>query len=314
VFLGTPAFAVPSLEALVRLRDRRVIDLMAVVTQPDRPGHRGRITPPPVKEKALALGIRVIQPEPLLGDGPRWNTSAMWDAVLHLHPHALVWAAYGGIVPKRLIEAVHGRALNVHPSLLPRWRGPEPVAHAILAGDTTTGVTLMEATAELDAGPIVTQVETEIPPSATTGELEGILGVEGADLLERQLPVYLSGKVRPFPQPRQVTWAPKLDPKKGDLDLTRSAEELARIIRAYTPDPGAFTFFRGKRIGVSRASVVGGSPAEHGTLQIRDGVPHVAAGAGWLRLDEVKPAGKRAMSGADWARGLHDMEGARLPS
>jgi methionyl-tRNA formyltransferase len=288
---------------------------MAVVTQPDRPGHRGRITPPPVKEKALALGIRVIQPEPLLGDGPRWKTAAMWDAVIHLHPDALVWAAYGGLVPSRLIEAVHGRALNVHPSLLPRWRGSEPVAHAILAGDRTTGVTLMEATAELDAGPIVTQWESEVPPSATTGELEAILARDGADLLERQLPLYLNGRVRPFPQPPSgVTWAPTLDPKLGELDFEKPADELARIVRAYTPDPGAYTFFRGQRIAVARASAAGGSPAEHGMLRIPDGVPHVAAGAGWLRLDEVKPAGKRAMSGADWARGLRDIEGARLPS
>jgi methionyl-tRNA formyltransferase len=315
VFLGTPEFAIPSLEALVRLRDRRVIDLMAVVTQPDRPGHRGRVTPPPVKEKAKALGILVIQPEPLLGDGPRWKTAAMWDAVLHLHPDALVWAAYGGIVPKRLIEAVHGRAVNVHPSTLPRWRGAEPVAHAILAGDEMAGVTLMEATAELDAGPIITQTFGNIPPSATTGDLEAMLAQRGAELLERNLGGYLGGKLRASPQPSNgVTWAPKLDRKRGELDFERPAEELARIVRAYTPDPGAYTFFRGSRVNVLRASVAGGSPAEHGTLDLRGGMPAVAAGAGWLLLEEVKPAGKRAMSGADWARGLRDLEGARLPS
>jgi len=314
VFLGTPAFAVPSLEALVRLRDQRKIELMAVVTQPDRPGHRGRITPPPVKEKAQELGIRVMQPEPLHGNGPRWQTAAMWDAVLHLHPDALVWAAYGGIVPKRVIDAVHGRAVNVHPSMLPRWRGADPVAHAILAGDEMTGVTLMEGTADLDAGPIIVQVGLTIDPRPqTTGTLEAWLGAEGAKLLEGKLAEYLSGKIEPRHQdPGKITWAPKLDPKKGELDFSRPAEELVRIVGAYSPDPGAYTYFRGTRIQVQLASALQGPEAPVGTL-VKDG-PAAKAAVDWLRLDTVKPAGKRAMSGADWARGLRDLEGARLPS
>lgn len=315
MFLGTPEFAVPSLEALVRLRDRRAIDLMAVVTQPDRPGHRGQMTAPPVKEKALAHGLRVIQPEPLLGNGPRWKTSAMWDEVLHLHPDALVWAAYGGIVPKRLIEAVHGRAVNVHPSFLPRWRGADPVAHAILAGDEMTGVTLMEGTGELDAGPIIAQATVPMSADRTTGELESELAAHGAQLLEERLAEYLGGRVKPRHQdPDKVTWAPKLDPKRGELDFSRPAEELVRLIHAYTPDPGAYTFLRGQRIGILRASVADGASATPGTLDMKGDVPAVAAGGRWLLLDEVKPAGKRAMSGADWARGLRDLEGVRLPS
>jgi methionyl-tRNA formyltransferase len=313
VFLGTPAFAVPSLEVLVRLRDRRAIDVVAVVTQPDRPGHRGRITPPAVKNSALARGLRVIQPEPLPGNGPRWRTTAMWDEVLHLHPDALVWAAYGGLVPERILEAVHGRAVNVHPSLLPRWRGAEPVAHAILAGDRTTGVTLMEGTTELDAGAIIMQTFVDVPDDATTGELEVDLAEHGARMLETHLPDYLAGKMRTHPQSGTVTWAPKLDPKQGELDLSRPAEELARIVRAYTPDPGAYTFFQGKRINVLKASVVAGPNAPVGTI-VKEGAAAARTAAGWLRFDEVKPAGKRAMSGADWARGLHDVEGARLPS
>ncbi|MDE3111483.1 MAG: methionyl-tRNA formyltransferase [Chloroflexota bacterium] len=306
MFLGTPAFAVPSLDALARLRDRGEIDLVGVVTRPDRPGHRGRITAPPVKERAVALGIPVLQPARLRG-------GALREAI-DLRPHALVWAAYGNLVPEALLDAATGRALNVHPSLLPRWRGAEPVAHAILAGDTRTGVTLMEGTVDLDAGAIVAQAEVAVA-AETTGELEARLAELGARLLERELLPYLRGEASPVPQdPARVTWAPKLDPKGGELDLERPAEELGRVVRAYTPDPGAFTTFRGQRIGVLRVSVAGGPPAEHGVLSLRAGVPHVAAGAGWLRLDEVKPAGKRAMSGADWARGLHDLEGARLPS
>lgn len=307
VFLGTPAFAVPSLDALARLRDRGEIELVGVVTQPDRPGHRGRVTAPPVKERALALGGRVLRPERLRGDELR--------DVLAIGADALVWAAYGNLVPKALINAVHGRALNVHPSLLPRWRGAEPVAHAILAGDTETGVTLMEGTAELDAGAIVSQERVEIAPAETTGELETRLADLGARMLERDLLSYLHGEIQAREQDTsQVTWAPKLDPKAGELDFERPAEELVRIVRAFTPDPGAYTFFRGARLKVLRASVAGGSPAEHGTLSLRSGVPHVAAGAGWLRIDQVQPAGKRPMSGADWARGLRQMEGAKIPS
>jgi len=237
----------------------------------------------------------------------------MWDAVLRLRPDALVWAAYGGLVPKRVLEAVHGRAVNVHPSLLPRWRGAEPVAHAILAGDRTTGVTLMEGTTELDAGAVIVQMFVDVPDDATTGELEVDLAEDGAQLIERYLPDYLAGRLRTHPQSGTVTWAPKLDPKEGEIDLSRSAEEIARIVRAYSPEPGAYTYFRGRRIRVLRASVVAGPEAPVGTMVI-EGAPTAKAAAGWVRLDQVTPAGKRAMSGADWARGLRDLDGARLPS
>jgi methionyl-tRNA formyltransferase len=270
-----------------------------------------------VKEKAREHGVRVIQPEPLPGDGPRWKTSAMWDEVLHLHPDALVWAAYGGIVPKRIIDAVHGRAVNVHPSILPRWRGADPVAHAILAGDEAVGVTLMEGTAELDAGPIVTQrMHTLVGQERmTSGEIERFLAQHGGRLLEESLVDYLRGKLKPRLQDeRRATWAPKLDPKQGELDFARTADELARVVRAYSPDPGAYTSFRGSRFIVLRASVAEGANAPSGTLDVKGGIPAVATGRGWLLLDEVKPAGKRAMTGAEWARGLRDVEGARLPS
>jgi methionyl-tRNA formyltransferase len=260
-----------------------------------------------VKEKALELGLPVRQPARLGGDD--------LAAIVGLRPDALVWAAYGNLIPRALIEAVGGRTVNVHPSLLPRWRGAEPVAHAILAGEAATGVTLMQGTAELDAGPILAQVAVEIPPTATTDELEALLALHGARLLEHKLPEYLAGKIEAHPQSEEgVTWAPKLDAKRGALDFERPAEELVRIVRAYTTDPGAYTTFRGQRIGVLRASVAAGSPKEHGVVSIRDRAPHVAGGAGWLRLDVVKPGGKREMSGADWARGIRNLDGATLPS
>jgi methionyl-tRNA formyltransferase len=278
-----------------------------VVTQPDRPASRGVLREPAVKVAARAMGLAVRQPARL--------DEKEIAAILALRPDFLVWSAYGNRIPKSLLAAVSGRALNVHASLLPRWRGAAPIAHAILAGDPETGVTLMEGTAELDAGPILAQTRTKIGDE-TKGKLEARLAKLGGELLEREMPRYLAGKLVRRPQDvRQMTLAPKLEPSEGALDVARPAEELVRRVRAYTPDPGAFVTFRGQRIGVLEAAVAGGRGAQNGTFQIRDGTPHLAAGAGWLRLDEVKPAGKRAMTGAEWARGLRDVRAdERIPS
>jgi methionyl-tRNA formyltransferase len=299
---------VPSLDALAGLAARDEIDLAGVVTQPDRPGDRGRIEPSPVKRRAAELGIAVLQPVLLNSDasGP----------IVALRPDALVWAAYGNLIPRKLIDAVDGYAVNVHASLLPRWRGAAPIAHAILGGDRETGVTLMQGTASLDRGPIIASVTTPIEPDETAGELTERLARLGGALLERELPAYLAESTQPVPQDEsRATWAPKLTTADGELRLSEPADALARRVRAMTPEPGAWTTFNGQRLGVLRATVAGGRGVQHGTLELRDGVPHVAGGAGWLRLDEVRPAGKRAMSGAEWARGLHELDAeARLPS
>jgi methionyl-tRNA formyltransferase len=260
-----------------------------------------------VKERAVALGIPVLQPERL--------RRAAVAQIVALRPDALVWAAYGNLIPGALIDAVKGRAVNVHASVLPRWRGAAPVQRAIIAGDRDTGVTLMEGTAALDAGPVLAVERTPIGDDETAGELTARLASLGAALLERELPRYLRGELHPRPQDdAHATWAPKLVSADGLLDLARPAEDLARQVRGCCPDPGAFTTYRGQRVVVARASVTGGAPKEHGVVELRGGVPHVASGAGWLRLDEVRPAGKRTMSGADWARGVRDLGGARLPS
>lgn len=307
MFFGTPDFAVPSLDALARLAASGVIDLVAVVTQPDRPGDRGRIAVPPVKTRAVALGLRVLQPGRLGRDA---NAE-----IAALRPDALVWAAYGNLIPSGLIDVASGRAMNVHASLLPRWRGAAPIAHAILAGDRETGITLMEGTAALDAGPILAQERIAIGPEDTTGDLTARLAALGGQMLERDLPAYLRRELRGRPQNDQdATVAPKLSAADGRIDWSRPADEIARRVRAVSPEPGAHTTLKGQHLLVGRASVTGGSPEEHGTVRIRDGMPHVAAGAGWVRLDEVRPAGRRAMSGADWARGARGLDGARIPS
>jgi methionyl-tRNA formyltransferase len=307
VFLGTPEFAVPSLEAVDRLCDRGSLELAAVVTQPDRAGDRGRLSVPAVKARALAFGVPVLQPA-------RIDEAALRE-ILALGPELLVWAAYGNRIPSALLGAVNGRAVNVHASLLPRWRGAAPIAHAILAGDQETGVTLMEGTAALDEGPILVQERTPLGEAESAGDLTRRLALLGAGLLERELPRYIARDLEATPQDGSLaTLAPKLTSRDGELDFARPADELARRVRALTPEPGAWTTFRGDRLVVVGATVSGGTPKEHGVLEIHDGRPEVAAGAGWLRLEMVRPAGKRTMTGEDWARGLRGIVGARLPS
>lgn len=306
IFLGTPAFAVPSLEAIDRLRDRGVLDLVAVVTQPARPGNRGQMTLPAVFARALEIGVPILQPS-------RIDERALME-IASLGPELLVWAAYGNRIPRTLLASVNGRAVNVHASLLPRWRGAAPIAHAILAGDRETGVTLMEGTATLDEGPILVQERTVIGEAESAGDLTRRLAALGAGLLERELPRYIAGQLPGTAQDgSQATLAPKLVSRNSELDFTRSAEELARRVRAFTPEPGAWTTFRSERLIVAGASVSGGTPKENGVLEIHDGRPEVATGAGWLRLDLVRPAGKRTMTGQDWARGLRVSIG-RVPS
>ena len=307
VFLGTPEFAVPSLEAVDRLCDRGSLELTAVVSQPDRAGDRGRLSVPAVKARALAFGVPVLQPA-------RIDDAALRE-ILALRPELLVWAAYGNRIPSALLAAVNCRAVNVHASLLPRWRGAAPIAHAILAGDQETGVTLMEGTAALDEGPILAQERTPIGEAESAGDLTRRLALLSAGLLERELPRYIAGELQATPQDGSLaTFAPKLTSRDSELDFAQPADELARRVRALTPEPGAWTTFRGDRLVVASATVSGGTPKEHGVLEIHDGRPEVAAGAGWLRLEMVRPAGKRTMTGEDWARGLRGIMGARLPS
>jgi methionyl-tRNA formyltransferase len=290
-----------------RLGDRGALELVAVVTQPTRPGHRGHMTLPAVAARALEIGVAILQPARI--------DERVLTEIASLGPELLVWAAYGNRIPRALLASVNGRAVNVHASLLPRWRGASPVAHAILAGDRETGVTLMEGTAALDEGPILAQERTPIGQAESAGDLTRRLAVLGAGLLERELPRYVAGELRGTPQDgSEATVAPKLASHDGELDVALPAEELARRVRAFTPEPGAWTTFRGERLVVAGASVSGGTPKEHGVLEIHDGHPEVAAGAGWLRLDLVRPAGKRTMRGEDWARGLRDIPGMRLPS
>jgi methionyl-tRNA formyltransferase len=304
VFMGTPRFALPSLERLDK--EHQVV---GVVTQPDRPAGRGReLKPSPVKLLALELGLPVIVPDKLhsseaLGQLQAWS------------PDVVVVAAFGQILTQGVLELPPHRCLNVHASLLPRWRGAAPVAAAILAGDAVTGVTIMRMDAGLDTGPILAQCEEAVRPDDTRGSLEERLASLGASLLGETLPAYVAGEIAEQHQPKEgVTMAPQLRKEDGRVDWTARAAELERRVRAVTPWPGAFTFWKGKRLKILQVSPLprwqGGLPA--GTVVATEHGPAVATGAGALRLDQVQLAGRRPLEGPVFVRGRRDFVGSQL--
>jgi len=288
IFMGTPEFAVPTLEALADTH--RVV---GVVTQPDREAGRGRnLRPSPVKQVALERDLPLFQP----------LTLRQPEAVAHLaawEPDVIVVAAFGQILRQDVLDLPPYGCLNVHASLLPCWRGAAPVAAAIRAGDAVTGVTILRMDAGLDTGPILEQSEpVKIEPDDTRAELKKRLAQEGADLLIRILPAYLAGDLVPQPQPEEgVTHAPRLRKEDGRIDWHASAVELDRHVRAVTPWPGAFTKLQGKRLKILQATPLPGwrGDAPPGTIvALADGCA-VATGKGALRLEEVQLAGKRPM-------------------
>jgi methionyl-tRNA formyltransferase len=244
VFMGTPGFAVPSLEALLESQE-----VVGVVAQPDRRAGRGRsVQFSPVKEAALAGNVSVYQPRSV-------SAPKALERLRAWKPDVIVVAAYGQILSEDVLQVVDGRAVNVHASLLPRWRGAAPVAAAILAGDASAGVTIMEMVRALDAGPIVAQEATPIRADDTRATLQSRLAELGARLLVDTLPGYLEGDIAPRSQAGgQVTYAPQLRKEHGCLCWTKPAVDLDRQVRAFTPWPGAFTVWQGKRLKILRAT------------------------------------------------------------
>ena len=290
VYLGTSEFAVDVLERLAATPHRPVLG----VTRPDRPRGRGRkLQPPPVAERAALLGIDTIQPEDLNGEPAR----AAIDAA---RPESVVVCAYGALIREPLLSA--HELLNVHPSLLPRWRGAAPIERAIEAGDEETGVTIMRPTAELDAGPVCLQRAEPIAPDDDYGSLASRLSGLGGELLVEALDTQ-----PPFrEQPEQgVTYAEKIEPADRLLDPARPADELERRVRALTPHIGAYVELDdGERLGVRRAALVpGAEDVPPGRLDVRDSRVVYGAAQGALELLEVQPPGRRQMDAAAWLRG-----------
>jgi methionyl-tRNA formyltransferase len=286
VFMGTPGAAVPALRAL-----NAEHEVVEVYTRPDKPRGRGlKLEASDVKIAAEELGLRVVQPKRL---------RAQAEALAQLEPDAICVVAYGALLPPEVLEVPRLGCVNVHFSLLPRWRGAAPVERAILAGDERTGVTTMLMDEGLDTGPILLQVPVGITADDTSGSLRAKLADIGAPLLVRSVGELASGALTPQPQPDDgVTTADKIDPAEAELDPTGSATILERKVRAFDPAPGAFLSFRGKRLKVWRAAAEAGA-GEPGRLQGSS----LQTADGRLELLVVQPEGKRRMSGEEFARG-----------
>ena len=297
--MGSPDFALPSLSALAAARNYQVV---GVVTQPDRASGRGReLKSLPVKKLALELNLPILQPEKLRGTEVLQKFQA-WK------PEMIVVAAFGQILPKELLDLPRYGCINVHASLLPRWRGAAPINAAILAGDKETGVTIMQMDVGLDTGPMLAKRSIRLKPDDTTGSALQALSTLGANLLIKTLPDYISGKLIAVPQPAEgATYAPMLKKEEGLLDFTRPAVELERRVRAMYPWPGAWFEWMGNPLKVMRASVVSGEKGlVSGSRFTVEGRPAVQSAEGVLILDEVQPAGKKVMSGRSFLAGARE--------
>ena len=295
IFMGAPPFALPALRALVAAG----YDLRLAVTQPDRPAGRGaRMRAPAVRLEAERLGLPVYQP-------PSLRDPAAVAALASARPDLIVVAAYGRILPRPVLDLPPRPVVNIHPSLLPRWRGPSPIAAAILAGDATTGVSIMELTPEMDAGPVLAARPLPIAPTDTVASLEPRLATEGASLLIETLPPFLRGELTATPQDAAlVTTCPLLKKPDGQLRARMTAIEAERAVRAFDPWPGAFVGYNGSPLRIWRATP---RPAPHerapGALTVLDGKPALAFRQGLLTLDEVQRSGSRRVSGEAFLNG-----------
>lgn len=306
-FFGTPAFGASTLRALLASRH----EVVAAVTQPDKPRGRGQqVSPSPVKTMAEAAGVPVLQPTRL--------TSEEWLAeVRALDVDLGVVAAYGRLLPYALLAVPRLGMINVHASLLPRYRGASPIHHAVLAGDTETGVTIMRVVPELDAGPMLATVRVPIGPDDTTGDVESHLAALGATLLVEVVDRLAAGPVAETAQDEQlVTVAPRLEKMRGVIDWTRDAVTVHDQVRGLQPWPGAWTFLDGQRVGVRRTRLLPDQQADvpPGTVQVEaSGGLTVACGKGSVvALVEVQPAGRRAMAAREFLAGRTIAPGTRF--
>jgi methionyl-tRNA formyltransferase len=312
VFLGTAAFSVPALDTLVLSG----IVPVAVYTRADKRAGRGR-TPrqSPVKERALSLGIPVFQPISL-------RTPETAEELRRLNPTVLVLAAYGLLLPAPFLDIAPHGGLNIHPSLLPRHRGPSPVAWTLLEGDREAGVTIFLMDQGMDSGPILSQRRMPIGEGETTGGLTARLAREGADLIVETLRRWLRGEIVPEPQDEsKATFSRLLRKEDGELDFHQPAPVLERRVRALSPWPGTFTRWNGQRLSVLRArAVLGPASTRPGAVVALpgggSGAPTVGIGTaeGILGLLEVQAEGRRALPADEFIRGRRDFLGSLLPS
>ncbi len=296
LFMGTPRFAVPSLKRLAK-----EYEIAATVTQPDRPAGRGkRLTPPPVKVLSESLGIPVYQPE---------RMDDVVSLTKELKPDCIVVVAYGRLLPAELLSIPPYRVVNLHASLLPKYRGAAPIQRALMAGERVTGNTVMLVSERMDAGDILTQEEVPVEEEDNLATLSERLSVKGADLLAGTLRLWFGGKLRPRPQEEsEATYAPPVRREEYRICWKAPADSVRDRVRALYPN--AFTHFRGSRIKILKVEVVEGE-GEPGAVTVSDGLT-VFCGRGAVRvLELISPKGKR-VSAEEFLRGYHPKEGELL--
>ncbi len=291
--MGAPAFAAPSLRLLAERHD-----VVLAVTQPDRPaGRGGKPSATPVKLCAQELGLPVYQPASI-------RTAEAFARLDERRPEAIAVVGYGQIIPQRIIDLPRYGCINVHSSLLPRYRGAAPINWAIAAGETTGGVTTMLIARKLDAGDILLQRETAIGPDETASALGARLAPLGAELLLETLDALERGSARPVPQDHaQATYAPAMKREDGRVDWTQSARQIYNRLRGFDPWPGIFSTFRGKRLRIHAARPLAAGGLAAGELAFDCGSLLAGCGAGRLELLEVQIEGKKRIAAADFARG-----------
>ena len=308
IFMGTPEFAVPVLESLIQ----GSYDVVAVYTQPDKPAGRGQqLTSPPIKELAMKHKVPVVQPNTL-------KSAEVVQGLASFEPELIVVAAFGYILPREVLSLPKFGCLNVHPSLLPKHRGPSPVAETLLCGDLFAGVTIMLMEEGLDSGPILAQQKVGVSASDTTGSLTCKLASAGAELLMETLPKWLGGELKPQAQDEdRATYSRMIINKDGELNWHLTAVELWQRVRAFNPWPGCYTWWKGKRLEIHSATPLGDkAKGEIGKVvalpksaPVRVGV---VTGEGILGLCRIQLEGKREMSADEFTRGQRDFIGSSL--
>jgi len=307
VFMGTPQFAVPVLDALSAMD----VSIVAVYTKPDKPQGRGlRVEVSPVKQWAVDHGVMVRQP-------PSFRQEAAVSELASLQPDVAVVAAYGRILPGQVLAIPPRGFVNIHPSMLPRYRGPSPVVTALLDGVESTGVSLMLLDEGMDTGPILAQREEPVLPHDTAESLTARLFLRGAELLRETLPPWLRGEVSPVPQDHsKATVTRMVQREDGEADWNLPAVELERRVRAYTPWPGLYTQWKGKQIKILDAIEASGN-GEPGLVVPLEGTETpcgVATGRGVLGIKRLLLEGKRPVPAAEFVQGYRDFVGSRVPS
>jgi methionyl-tRNA formyltransferase len=307
VFMGTPEFAVPALEGLVR----EGYELAAVYTQPDRESGRGRnVIASPVKRAAIALGLHTEQPVKL-------RDKAVTARLAEFQPEVIVVAAFGQILPQSVLDIPKYKCINLHPSLLPKYRGAAPIPAAILAGDNFAGASIMLMEAGLDTGPVLAQAQVAISSRDTTGTLTDKLALVSAGLLLEVLPLWAAGGITPRPQGEATTPITKtLEKSEGEIDWNMPAAVLSRRVRAFQPWPGCFTYWKGKQLRIIEAAPLdkqeGLGVGQVVSLNQKEAAFGVGTGEGMLGIVQVQLEGKRAMTSAEFLRGQHQIIGEVL--